>query len=197
MTVKSLKYDNTNTYFLRGSGIGLLIDTGWAGTLGAFFKAIKQNGVKTTDIGYVAATHFHPDHIGIMGDLQQLGITPLILDVQREYVHSSDAIFSKSGGKFMPIDESGACIISCAESRRFLRGLGIDGEILSTPGHSADSVSLILDSGAAFVGDLPPLDVADGYDEPSVKESWDAILAHSPKIVYYGHANARKIDAPV
>lgn len=194
MIVNDLKYDNTNTFFVRGSGTGLLIDTGWAGTLGGFFKAIKRNNIKTTDIGYVMATHFHPDHIGIIGDLQQLGITPLIIDVQREYVHGSDAIFAKSGEKFTPIDESGACVISCAESRRFLKSIGIDGEILSTPGHSPDSVSLILDSGEAFVGDLPPFDVKDGYDEPLIKESWRSVMSFRPGIVYYGHANGRLFD---
>lgn len=191
MTIKFLKYDNTNTYYVRGSGKGLLIDTGWAGALGGFFKVIKQNEIKTSDIGYVMATHFHPDHIGVMGDLQELGVTPLIIDVQREYVHSSDAIFAKNGEKFTPIDERGACVISCAESRRFLKNIGIDGEILSTPGHSPDSVSLILDSGAAFVGDLPPYDVKDGYDDPAIRESWNSILNLHPSIVYYGHANAR------
>lgn len=30
------------------------------------------------------------------------------------------------------------------------------GEILWTPGHSDDSVSLVLDSGIAFTGDLQP-----------------------------------------
>lgn len=191
MTVKILKYDNTNTYFVRGSGIGLLIDTGWAGTLGGFFKSIKQNEIKTSDIGYVMATHFHPDHIGIMGDLQELGITPLILDVQKDHIHGSDAIFAKNGEKFTPIREENASIISCAESREFLRKIGIDGEIVHTPGHSPDSVSLILDNGAAFVGDLPPYDVRDGYDEPTVKESWGLIMSYRPNIIYYGHVNAR------
>lgn len=191
MTVKVLKYDNTNTFFVSGSKKGLLIDTGWAGTLGGFFKEIKQNEILTSDIGYVIATHFHPDHMGIMGDLQELNIIPLILDVQREYVHSSDAIFAKSGEKFAPVNGENACIISCAESRRFLKAGGIDGEILHTPGHSADSVSLILDSGAAFVGDLPPYDVKNGYDDPAVKQSWDLIMSFFPNIIYYGHANER------
>ncbi len=31
---------------------------------------------------------------------------------------------------------------------------GVRGEILKTPGHSDDSVSLVLDSGMVFVGDL-------------------------------------------
>lgn len=191
--VKLLKYGNTNTYFVKGSSGGILIDTDWAGTLPAFFKAIKSAGITTEDIGYVLITHFHPDHMGIEGELAELGIKPVIVDIQREYVHCSDEIFHRSGVNFVPIDESRAVYISCEESRGFLRGIGIDGEIIHTPGHSADSVSLILDSGAAFVGDLPPLDVADGFDNAEIKRSWDLVLSFCPRTVYYGHANERHL----
>lgn len=191
--IELLKYGNTNTYFISGEfEKGILLDTDWAGTLPGFFKAIKHAGIKTGDIGYLLITHFHPDHTGIAGELQELGIKPLIPDIQREFVHSPDEILIKSGKKFTPIDGSTAVFISCEESRGFLRGIGIDGEIIHTPGHSADSVSLILDNGAAFVGDLPPLDVIGGCDD-TVQASWDMILSRSPKIVYYGHANERHI----
>lgn len=188
-TIKALKYGNTNTYFIDGEP-GILIDTDWAGTLPAFFGEIKRGGVKIPDIGYVLITHYHPDHMGIAGELAELGIKPLILDVQREFVHSSDEIFRRGGAKFVPINENGAVYISCAESRKFLSGIGIGGEIIHTPGHSDDSVSLILDGGAAFVGDLPPIDVIDGYDD-TVKASWNLILSRDPNVVYYGHANER------
>lgn len=45
-------------------------------------------------------------------------------------------------------------IVSTNESRPFLKKLGIEGEIIRTVSHSADSVSLILDDGNCFVGDL-------------------------------------------
>jgi endoribonuclease LACTB2 len=34
--------------------------------------------------------------------------------------------------------------------------LGIKGEIISTTGHGPDHVTLVLDEGIAFTGDLPP-----------------------------------------
>ena len=37
-----LRYGNTNTYLLTGSGGSLLIDTDYAGTLPAFFREIKK-----------------------------------------------------------------------------------------------------------------------------------------------------------
>lgn len=51
-----LKYGNTNTYFIQGNNGGLLVDTDYAETLPAFYKALKQNGIRVNDIQYVMAT---------------------------------------------------------------------------------------------------------------------------------------------
>ncbi len=189
-TVKLLKYGNTNSYFVSGTGKGILIDTDMAGTLPAFWGEIKYNNIKNEDIGFLLITHFHPDHMGIAGELSmRLGVKPLIVDVQRDHIHDSDKIFRRCGANFVPIDENNAVYVSCAESRDFLNGLGISGEIIHTPGHSPDSVSLILDSGDAFVGDMPPLDVIGGFGDDALKASRRLILSYHPKIVHYGHAN--------
>ncbi len=68
--VTRLKYGNTNTYFVRGTSGGLLIDTDYAGTLSAFYKVLKTNYISISDISYILATHFHPDHIGLVSELQ-------------------------------------------------------------------------------------------------------------------------------
>ncbi len=47
-------------------------------------------------------------------------------------------------------------LLAFRNSRFFLKTLGIEGEIISTNGHSQDHVTLILDEGIAFTGDLPP-----------------------------------------
>ena len=61
-----LRYGNTNTFYVPGAKGGLLIDTDWAGTLPQFFKAIKSAGLGISDISCVLATHYHPDHVGII-----------------------------------------------------------------------------------------------------------------------------------
>ena len=89
-----LKYGNTNTYLVRGVGGSLLIDTDYAGTLPGFYRAIKAAGVRLGDIDYVLATHYHPDHMGLIGELMQQGVKLLLLEHQRGQVHFSDAIFA-------------------------------------------------------------------------------------------------------
>ena len=117
-----------------GTNAGLLIDTDYAGTLSLFFKAIKAAGIDLRDITYVLATHYHPDHTGLVGELQRLGITLLLVDIQRPSVHFADEILARDRRlQYTPIDENAAKEISCAESRGFLHRIGIVGEILHTP----------------------------------------------------------------
>jgi len=187
--IAKLKYGNTNTFFVNG----LLIDTDYAGTLRAFYKEIKKNNITTADIKYVIATHYHPDHIGLIGELTELGIKHVLTENQVEYVHYSDRIFAREPQlKYKPIDESRAVIISCENSRGFLNGLDIQGEIIPTESHSADGIAVILDDGNCFVGDLEPIEFIDAYDNNHALEAdWRRILSYDPTTIHYGHANEK------
>ncbi|MBR4502836.1 MAG: MBL fold metallo-hydrolase [Clostridia bacterium] len=183
-----LKYGNTNTFYIPGQPGGLLIDTDYAGTLNAFYRALKANGLTLKAIRYVMATHYHPDHMGLIGSLAEKGVKPLLLDVQESSVHFSDRIFERDRVPFTPVSEAGAAVISCGESRAFLARLGIAGEIIHTPSHSEDSVSLILDDGDSFVGDLEPYGYLSAYENnPDLKNDWVRILSYSPKRIFHAH----------
>ena len=183
-----LKYGNTNTFFVRGVCGGLLFDTDYAGTLPAFYKALKQNDIAVKDIRYVLASHYHPDHMGLISTLMDQGVKLLAVDVQKDFIHYSDGIFARDRIPYSPIDETKATVISCGESRSFLADIGVSGEIIHTPSHSADSVSLILDSGECLAGDLEPFEYIGGYeDNVALKHDWDRILSYCPKRIYFAH----------
>ena len=184
-----LKYGNTHTFFIPGKAGGLLVDTDYAGTLPGFYRALKGAGIRVRDIAFVLATHYHPDHMGLIGELMGQGVGLLLMDTQKDAVHFSDGIFARDGLPWQPIDETRATLLPCGESRGFLARMGIDGEILSTPSHSPDSVSLILDDGDCFVGDLEPQGwiAAYGEDAPQ-KKDWARLLALHPKRIFYAHA---------
>ena len=190
-----LKYGNTNTFYVPGKNGGLLIDTDYAGTLPAFFRALKTNHLELGDISYVLPTHCHPDHVGLIGEFQKLGVKLLLIDSQLGRVRFADDIFARDSRlQYVPIDEKQARILSCDESRTFLRSIGIDGEIVRTPSHSEDSVSVILDSGDCFVGDLEPYEYLDGYEEnPQLQKDWNLIMSKSPRRILYAHANEKKM----
>ena len=68
--------------------------------------------------------------------------------------------------------------------------------MLHTPGHSSGSVSVALETGDIFVGDLAmnkfPLRLTPGLpilaeDWSKLKESWELILEHGAKTIYPAH----------
>jgi glyoxylase-like metal-dependent hydrolase (beta-lactamase superfamily II) len=80
---------------------------------------------------------------------------------------------------------------------------GIPGRAIPTPGHSPGSVSILLDSGEAFVGDLAmnrlPLRRSPGLpifaDDPDeVIRSWHRLLELGVKIVYPAHGKPFPAD---
>jgi len=189
MNIIELHYSNTNTYLIKGSKGYLLFDTGWAGAFPAFCKSLGEAGVKLSDINMVLISHYHPDHMGIAGEIAEKGPVLLACDIQKAFLHSSDHIFEKENRKdYVPIDDSRVRVISLSESRNVLGEIGIDGEIIASPGHSDDSISLLLGSGELFVGDLNPLYELELHKGTEIESSWDRLLAHKPKTVYYGHA---------
>ena len=184
--IKLLKYGNTNCYYIEGKNGSVLLDTDWAGTLQLFYSKIKELNIKSID--YLLITHYHPDHMGIAQDIvENMNAKLLVVDVQQDYIHSSDKIFENDKNiRFKPIITK-PIIISCEQSRRFLNELGIDGEIIYTPGHSDDSISLILDKGIAFVGDLYDLNSAAAFNDEKITDSWERILSHNISKICYGH----------
>lgn len=194
--VTKIRYGNTNTFHIKGDNGSILVDTDYAGTLPAFYKTIKDLGIKVSDITYVLASHYHPDHIGIVSELMEQGVKLIIMESQQGFVHYSDKIFEKESYLgYKPIDESKAEVVPIDKSRAFLEALGIKGQIISTPSHSEDSISVLLDDGTFIVGDLEPVEYLEAYeDNKKLKADWDILLAASPRIIYYAHANEKKLE---
>lgn len=100
--------------------------------------------------------------------------------------------WTKPADHYVDITLEGSIVIPCAQSRELLRELGIPGEILHTPGHTEHCVSLLLDDGSVFTGDLPP--EAYAYDNPVALATWKMLRERGATRVYPAHGPIRGID---
>ena len=82
-----------------------------------------------------------------------------------------------------------------AESRSILDQLGIPGEIVQTPGHSDDGVSLLLDDGSAFTGDLTDPALSTIEDAGVVARSWRTLRKLGATSVFPGHGPVCSMDS--
>jgi len=194
--INKIRYGNTNTFLIRGTRANLLIDTDYAGTLQAFYKVIKELGIKVSDISYVLATHYHPDHIGLVSELTDQGVKLVVMESQTDFIHYSDPIFAREPHlNYRPIDERNALILKFDEAPSFLDSLGINGNIGRTLSHSEDSIYVSLSDGTFILGDLEPLEYLEAYkDNQLLKTDWDNILKQDPKLLLYAHANEKRIS---
>ena len=194
--IRELQYSNTNTYLIEGERGKLLFDTGWAGTFPMLCKTLGEMHISVQEISAIIISHFHPDHMGIAQEIADQGAVLLIPELQKKFLHAADPIFVKEiGSSFVPIRDEQVRMFPLAESRKILKEYGLDGQIYHTPGHSDDSISLWLDEGDLFVGDLNPLYELELHKGTQIGESWDKLLKLQPQMVYYGHAKATELSA--
>jgi glyoxylase-like metal-dependent hydrolase (beta-lactamase superfamily II) len=164
----------------------LLVDLGWPGTMGEMRAILDRKDVPIRDIQYGLVTHYHIDHAGLAQELKQAGVRLLVLPTQTAAIPRMKS-WTKPADRYVDITLDDNLTISFAESCRVLASIGIPGEILSTPGHSDDSVSLSLDEGSVFTGDLtPPAWIADS-DTDVAAASWQLLRQRGAKRVYPGH----------
>jgi glyoxylase-like metal-dependent hydrolase (beta-lactamase superfamily II) len=185
-TIVNVGYRSTNYWVVSAGTSRLLVDLGWPGTMGRMRASLERRDVPLEEIRYGFATHYHIDHAGLARELKQAGVPLLVLDV---HVHALPRMktWTKPHDGYMDITTHDNVIVPCSESRSVLERIGIAGEILHTPGHSDDSVSLLLDDGSAFAGDLTHPALIDSADAPVVRASWRLLRERGAIRIYPGH----------
>jgi endoribonuclease LACTB2 len=186
MNIINVGYQSTNYYLIDIKGGKLLVDCGWPGTLPQFSAELKRKGVSLQDIKYLLVTHFHPDHAGTTQELKNLGTKHILLDVQINHVSQMTEFFKTKNFPYIQITTNDSINLKVADSRKFLSEIGLQGEIIHTPGHSDDSVTLILDEGFVFTGDLHPTFMLPENDVVS-RTSWDKIYRYKIARIFPGH----------
>jgi glyoxylase-like metal-dependent hydrolase (beta-lactamase superfamily II) len=151
------------SYLIYGETI-TLIDTGVAGSERIIFEYIRSTGRDPSEISLIVLTHSHPDHIGAARAIQQVtGCTLMAHPAERAWIEDVELQnrerpvpgFSTLVGGPVHLDHELADgdVIDPDGTEEY------EMQVFHTPGHSAGSISLYLQSeGALFTGDAIPVD---------------------------------------
>jgi glyoxylase-like metal-dependent hydrolase (beta-lactamase superfamily II) len=188
MNIVNVGYDSTNYYIVEAKSGKLLVDCGWPGTLPKFMAELKRKGISIKEIKHLLVTHFHPDHAGLTQELKNQGPKLTVWEPQIDFIPPFAEFFRGKNLPYVPITQNDNLVLKLEDSRGFLAGIGLEGEMLHTPGHSDDSVTLILDEGYAFTGDLHPSFM--NTDDAITRASWDKIHQHKITRIFPGHGGS-------
>ena len=195
LTIVNVGYRSTNYWVVSIGTSRLLIDLGWPGSMGKMRANLKRKDVPINELRYALATHYHIDHAGLGQELKVVGVPLLVLDVQTAAVPAMKQ-WIKPEEQYLDIATHDNVVIPCAKSRSLLAEIGFPGEIVHTPGHSDDSVSLLLDDGSAFTGDLTHPQLIGAEDHAIVSASWRLLYDLGARRVYPGHGPVRDLHLP-
>ncbi len=189
-TIVNAGYRSTNFWVVSAGRSRLLVDLGWAGMFNLLTANLQRMDIPLGEISHGLATHYHMDHAGAAQDLKNAGMRLIVTEEQVAAIPLMKA-FIKPSDNYTEISPHGNLVISCAEGRALLATLGLEGQLVHTPGHSDDSVSLLLDGGEAFTGDLtwPAFATEETMDQ--VMQSWERLRARGARTVYAGHGPVR------
>jgi hydroxyacylglutathione hydrolase len=225
MDIYTISIGAFNRYLVHDQGY-ILVDSGIPHTEGRVRRTLERLGVDPRQVRLILLTHGHIDHAGSARALQTLTGAPIA-------IHEDDQEWLQEGlvavpQPWMAPGQQGIAALHSiwwralqplARRMRFpsahaeivignsglaLEEYGIRGRVLHTPGHTLGSVSLLLESGDAFVGDLgaatgraggqPRMPPA-GNSWQQMLESWENLLAAGAKRIYPGHGPSFSAEA--
>ena len=194
VTIVNVGYRSTNYWVVSAGTSRMLIDLGYPGTMGTMRARLRHMGIPLDEIRYGLATHYHIDHAGLAQEFKLSGVPLLVMETQVAAIPLMKR-WTKPQDRYLDITLDDNVTISFDQSRSLLERIGIAGEIVPTPGHSDDSVSLLLDDGSAFTGDLTPLSMTGQVKAGAVAASWRLLRDRGASRIHPGHGPVRPIDA--
>lgn len=219
--IQSFRLGITNNFLVKLQQGFLLVDTSYSFTYNRFLKELEKRKIALKEISYLILTHHHYDHAGFARKILAETQAKLI-------VHKNALSFLKLGlhnqnGKhwnqfidqllvpiakirnhhYPPLTVKKEDIIVQNDNNKILSDLGLKGKIITTPGHSNDSISLIFDNGVAIVGDAAMNLFKFGkkqyqpffiQNENEILKSWKKLIKVGAKTLFPSHGTPFSIE---
>jgi len=203
----------------------ILVDMGYEWDWKVFCKQLIKFNVGFSEISHLVLTHHHDDHSGLLNNIieKNSGIQIVMSHLAKDLLTTGVNDRSHGGGlinkrialliystlaplkrikakkwpmTFPPYAVRKNDILINGETRLSDIGIELNGRIIETPGHSVDSISIILDDGDCIVGDAAAnmlqfagtkycviaLNAIDEY-----YKSWRKIIAENAKRIFPSH----------
>jgi hydroxyacylglutathione hydrolase len=154
-------------FLLQGGKGPVLLDAGVPGSERRIWAQMQAKGFCRQDLHWIVLTHAHFDHCGCLPALLQgseacLAAHPLaaahlrggriVVPPPRKLRGKAMAALFRLMCRFFSNPQ--AQVARPLPDGSSLADMGLPARVLHTPGHTADSISIILEDGTAFVGDL-------------------------------------------
>ena len=208
-TLTAVPMGNSNAYLLTAGASSVLVDAGCSGNINKLEAALKQNNLKFSDLKLVILTHTHSDHVGCLAEIRERsGAKVLVHEAEAGNLEKGYTPFPKgtmwfskvisgvakgllsSKAKYSPL-KADLVIKSEYDLKDYLPG--VKAKVIPTPGHTAGSISVILENKDAVVGDtlfnvmswtvFPPF----ANDEKQLFRSWEKLAETNCATFYPGH----------
>jgi glyoxylase-like metal-dependent hydrolase (beta-lactamase superfamily II) len=220
--VITVKLKVTNCYLIRGSKGYVMVDAGPPKTAKIFQAALQEKSIDPGEIKLIFITHGHWDHWGSLKAIRDMTGAEIAINYREKpwleekqvRIPRGFGAWGKSLFVLLPVMkpsikaglETLVADTSLPDEDHSLEPYGIKGRIVHTPGHTDGSMSLLLDSGDAFVGDLAmsgfpriqgPGPFVLGTDINEMKRSWQLLLDAGAVKIWPSHGkpfSARVFD---
>jgi glyoxylase-like metal-dependent hydrolase (beta-lactamase superfamily II) len=202
-------------FLVRGAR-PVLVDTGTSGSGPVILERIAEYGVDPGSISLILLTHGHLDHAGGAKLLRERTGAPVAVgrgdaDPLRRDEHPRVRSIRPLGWLLRPfLLQSSVSHIPPFEPDLLIDGemdlepFGVAGRVVPTPGHSPGSVSMVLDSGEAVVGDLimggllrqkRPAYPLFAHDLDQLRESIRKLMRLAPRRIWPSHGGPLEPEA--
>lgn len=200
-----------NGYFVIDEA-AIAIDTGSVHSEAAMRRLFNDAGIDPQSIKLIIITHGHVDHFSNLPAMKSLTGAPVLCHreaapalVEGALPHvvgrtsAGKALVEKRKAEGFPVCYAPKVTPDLIIDQEFdLHPWGINGVVLPTPGHSKGCISVVLDSGETFCGDLfaqAPNNVAPepayftypGGTDQEVAQSLQTLLRRNAQVFYSGH----------
>lgn len=196
----------SNSVLIANGNQSILIDTGVKGNLQKFKLLLRKFNLKPEDIKLIILTHVHHDHTGNLRELA-------VLTKARILVHKNEFENLKNG--FIPIpnglgpysrliSKAGKLVFpKFASPKPFVADLinedkfdltpfGINAKVISTPGHTSGSQSVVIGknliSGDTFINMKNGIVFPHFANNPeTLLQTWQVLFESGIDMIYPGH----------